>query len=174
MTCSDTAANVYATNIQAAHPAETVITGICSAHNVNALGAGGTITVSFGGASVVADASATEFSGLVPAGTVDELASGTGTNTAAPATAFTGVTAQASELLVGAIGTGPNPLTFTAGTNGTANTCATSGTPGLTRVLPGSVSAASTSSLNFVSSRPRVAIRPPGLSTPLITGQPCW
>src|SRR5215204_5877617 len=128
VTCSDAAGNTYATSLSAANPQEAVITVICFSHNVNALPAGSNITVSFGAIIFDADVSASEFSGLAPTSTLDQQATGTGLSTALT-TAPSGVTAQASELLVGAIGTGRVGNNFTPGTNGTANTCASTGTP---------------------------------------------
>jgi hypothetical protein len=135
VTCSDAAGNAYTTHVQAAHGSENVIVGICSAHNIATLNAGQNITVTFSGNVTDVDVSAAAFSGLVSPGTVDLVAGNTGTSTA-PTTLPAGPSAQASELLVGAIGTGRIGVAFAPGTNGTANTCATSGTPSYTPLQP--------------------------------------
>ncbi|HUX85812.1 MAG TPA: hypothetical protein VMW65_02320, partial [Chloroflexota bacterium] len=83
-----------------------------------------------------ASASASEFSGLAATNTLDQTATGTG-NTSSLISATAPTTAQASELLVGAFGISQNGGdTLTPGSNGTANNCATSGSPTYTLLTP--------------------------------------
>ncbi|HEY7067437.1 MAG TPA: hypothetical protein VII06_38630 [Chloroflexota bacterium] len=137
VTCSDGAGNAYTTSISATRATEEVITVICFAQVANPLALAAPITINFGGAAVASpDASATAFTGLT--GTVDQQVTDNNISQT-PATLPSGVTTQANELLMGAIGTGGINNVFTPGTNNTANNCATSGTPTYT-ALPSSAS----------------------------------
>src|SRR3954469_15271151 len=73
-------------------------------------------------------ASATEFSGLAPTNTRDQISSLTG-NTMAMTSGTAPATTQAEELLLGAFGTQGDGDMFTAGTNGTLVNCATTVNP---------------------------------------------
>src|SRR6266581_4085420 len=123
---TDSAGNTYAVNIQGAK-AGIVRTVILSAHNVQALVSGNTITVTHPSLPGTAKRglSADEFSGLAKAGSFDQ--SQTGFNSRAATTAAdsgaTATTTQAAELLMGAIGDdGPLNDGFTAGDDGQGGT----------------------------------------------------
>src|SRR5438034_868121 len=118
---TDSAGNTYSVNASGAR-AGTVRTVILSAHNVNALASGSTITVTFPSTSNRRAVTADEFSGLAKSGTFDQSRTGNGSSTA-PDSGFTATTAQAAELLLGAIGVaGSASDTFTAGNDGHGGT----------------------------------------------------
>src|SRR5213593_1963959 len=118
---TDSAGNSYSVNASGAR-AGTVRTVVLSAHNVNALASGNTITVTFPSTSNRRAVTADEFSGLAKTGTFDQSHTGNGSNTA-PDSGFTATTAQAAELLLGAIGVaGSASDTFTAGNDGHGGT----------------------------------------------------
>src|SRR5437016_1118140 len=118
---TDSAGNSYGVNASGAR-AGTVRTVILSAHNVNALASGSTITVTFPSTSNRRAVTADEFSGLAKTGTFDQSHTGNGSSTA-PDSGFTATTAQAAELLLGAIGVaGSASDTFTAGNDGHGGT----------------------------------------------------
>src|SRR5947208_1688132 len=118
---TDSAGNSYGVNASGAR-AGTVRTVILSAHNVNALASGSTITVTFPSTSNRRAVTADEFSGLAKSGTFDQSHTGNGSSTA-PDSGFTATTAQAAELLLGAIGVaGSASDTFTAGNDGHGGT----------------------------------------------------
>src|SRR5881396_3495704 len=84
--------------------------------------AGNTITVTFPSTSNRRAVTADEFSGLAKSGTFDQGHTGNGSSTA-PDSGFTATTAQAAELLLGAIGVaGAASDTFTAGNDGHGGT----------------------------------------------------
>src|SRR5205809_4900063 len=118
---TDSAGNSYGVNASGAR-AGTVRTVVLSAHNVNALASGNTITVTFPSTSNRRAVTADEFSGLAKSGTFDQSHTGNGSSTA-PDSGFTATTAQAAELLLGAIGVaGSASDTFTAGNDGHGGT----------------------------------------------------
>src|SRR5437773_9096337 len=118
---TDSAGNSYGVNASGAR-AGTVRTVVLSAHNVNALASGNTITVTFPSTSNRRAVTADEFSGLAKTGTFDQSHTGNGSSTA-PDSGFTATTAQAAELLLGAIGVaGSASDTFTAGNDGHGGT----------------------------------------------------
>src|SRR5947208_1236134 len=118
---TDSAGNSYSVNASGAR-AGTVRTVILSAHNVNALASGNTITVTFPSTSNRRAVTADEFSGLAKSGTFDQSHTGNGSSTA-PDSGFTATTAQGAELLLGAIGVaGAGSDTFTAGNDGHGGT----------------------------------------------------
>src|SRR5882724_6754065 len=119
----DSAGNMYAVDIQGAK-AGSVRTVILSAHNVQALVSGNTITLSHPSLPGTAKRglSADEFSGLAKTGTFDQSQTGNSSGTAADSGA-TATTAQAAELLIGAIGDdGALNDGFTAGDDGQGGT----------------------------------------------------
>ena len=123
---TDSAGNTYAVNIQGAK-AGIVRTVILSAHNVQALVSGNTITVTHPSLPGTAKRglSADEFSGLAKTGTFDQSQTGfnSGAATTAADSGATATTTQAAELLMGAIGDdGPLNDGFTAGDNGQGGT----------------------------------------------------
>src|SRR5437762_2539086 len=118
---TDSAGNSYGVNASGAR-AGTVRTVVLSAHNVNALASGNTITVTFPSTSNRRAVTADEFSGLAKTGTFDQSHTGNGSSTA-PDSGFTATTAQAAELLLGTIGVaGGASDTFTAGNDGHGGT----------------------------------------------------
>src|SRR5213595_444357 len=118
---TDSTGNSYSVSASGAR-AGTVRTVVLSAHNVNALASGNTITVTFPSTSNRRAVTADEFSGLAKTGTVDQSHTGNGSSTA-PDSGFTATTAQAAELLLGAIGVaGSASDTFTAGNDGHGGT----------------------------------------------------
>jgi hypothetical protein len=129
--CSDSAGNVYSVDVTNSQGVGDV-TVICSAHAIaNQFPLGGTITVSWSGTApngqlFLANAwFVTGLAGSPPDQTVSAAGTGSSASSGASAT-----TAQANELLFGAIlDTGSTVATsgFTPGTNGTASTCATTG-----------------------------------------------
>ncbi len=118
VSCTDSASNSYAVDRDQINGSGTsgVRTVVLSAHNLNALVSGNTITCTH--PSVAARAlSASEFSGLAVSATKDQATSATGQSTS-PSSGTTGMTTQANELLIGAIGVeGPNGDSFTPGAN---------------------------------------------------------
>src|SRR5438874_8979318 len=101
---TDSAGNTYSQNASGAR-AGTVRTVILSAHNVNALASGNTITVTFPAtASSRSAVTADEFSGLAKTGTFDQGHTGNGSSATQPDSGFTATTAQAPALLLGAVG----------------------------------------------------------------------
>jgi len=108
---TDGAGNTYELAVQIANDATGaaagVITHIYAAYNVAALASGGTITINH--TSVTArSAVVSAFRGLASSSVVDQTKTATG-SAAAVSTGATGTTAQADELLIGAIGLeGPN------------------------------------------------------------------
>src|SRR5438093_2319598 len=118
---TDSASNGYSMDIQGARSGS-VRTVILSAHNVNALAAGSTITVTFPSTTVRRVLTANEFSGLAKSGTLEKTSTGNGSSTT-PDSGFTATTTQAAELLFGAIGVaGANADSFTAGDDGHGGT----------------------------------------------------
>jgi hypothetical protein len=111
VTCTDGVGNTYSADASATN-GSTLRTVIFAAHNVTALAAGQTITVTH--PSVTARAMvAAEFTGLVATATLDRTATASGSSTAANS-GNTAVTTLANELLIGAIGVeGPSGDTFT-------------------------------------------------------------
>src|SRR2546422_4180209 len=128
---TDSAPNGYSVDIQGARSGS-VRTVILSAHNVNALAAGNTITVTFPSTTSRRVLTADEFSGLAKSGTLDKTSTGNGSSTT-PDSGFTATTTQVAELLLGAVGVaGAASDTFTASDDGhfgtyTARTRANSG-----------------------------------------------
>src|SRR5437762_8021814 len=98
---TDSVSNTYSVDIQGANTGK-ARTVILSAHNVKALVSGNTITVTYPLTSAKRVLSANEFSGLAKTGTLDQTSINSGTGTTADSLA-TAITAQAAELLVGAI-----------------------------------------------------------------------
>src|SRR2546428_4884980 len=97
-------------------------TVILSAHNVSALAAANTITVTFPSTTSRRVLTADEFSGLAKSGTLDKTSTGNGSGTT-PDSGFTVTTTQAAELLLGAIGVaGAAGDTFTASDDGHGGT----------------------------------------------------
>jgi len=84
---TDSAGNSYGVNASGAR-AGTVRTVVLSAHNVNALASGNTITVTFPSTSNRRAVTADEFSGLAKTGTFDQSHTGNGSSTA-PDSGFT-------------------------------------------------------------------------------------
>ena len=118
--CSDSQGNSYTVDIEEYYSGSGHYTVVCSSHNVTALTAADTITVSFSSGTYGVAATAHEFSGLASASTVDQTASANG-NSSTPASGSTAVTTQADELLIGAIGvSGPPTDIFTPGSGYTA------------------------------------------------------
>src|SRR5436309_760918 len=118
---TDSTGNSYSVNASGAR-AGTVRTVVLSAHNVKALASGNTITVTFPSTSNRRAVTADEFSGLAKTGTLDQSLTGNASSTA-PDSGFTATTAQAAELLLGAIGVaGSASDTFTAGNDGHGGT----------------------------------------------------
>src|SRR5207249_1354442 len=114
---TDSAGNSYSVNASGAR-AGTVRTVVLSAHNANALASASTITVTFPSTSNKRAVSADEFSGLAKTATFDQSHTGNASSPA-PDSGFTATTAQAAELLLGAIGVaGAASDTFTAGNDG--------------------------------------------------------
>jgi len=116
VSCGDTRGNGYTANLDVSNGSGNsgVRIVVLSAHNVNALSSGQTISCAH--PSVAARAlAANEFFGLAATSTLDAVASSTG-NSKSPSSGNTSSTIQASELLIGAIGVeGPASETFTAG-----------------------------------------------------------
>jgi hypothetical protein len=129
--CADSAGNTYTVAVSNSSGVG-YFTATCSAHATTQLPLGGTITVSWSGTApngqtFVADA--WSVTGLA-ASPLDQTASaaGTGPSTSSGSAA---TTAQANELLFGAVldtGSTVAGSGFTPAGNGTANTCATTGT----------------------------------------------
>ena len=119
---TDSAGNTYSQNASGAR-AGTVRTVILSAHNVNALASGNTITVTFPtAASTKFAVTADEFLGLAKTSTFDQSHTGNGSGTI-PDSGLTATTAQPAELLLGAIGVaGAASDTFTASDDGHGGT----------------------------------------------------
>jgi hypothetical protein len=118
VSCTDSASNSYAVDQSIANGSGTsgVRTVILSAHNVNALASGSTITCTHPSlaARVI---SVSEFSGLSASSAKDQATGATGSGTS-PSSGNTATTTQAVELLFGAIGVeGPSGDTFTPGAN---------------------------------------------------------
>src|SRR5438552_612956 len=120
---TDSASNGYSVDIQGVKTGTgSVRTVILSAHNVSALAAGNTITVTFPSTTSRRVLTADEFSGLAKSGTLDKTSSA-GSSGTTPDSGFTATTTQAAELLLGAIGVaGANSDTFTAGDDGHGGT----------------------------------------------------
>jgi len=115
-TCSDNKSNSYTTDITESYGAAGLYTAICSSHNVTALTAGDTITVTISNIYGGMAATAHEFSGLASSSPLDQTASASGINTTTPSSGNTTVTIQGNELLIGAIGTNGLPADiFTPG-----------------------------------------------------------
>src|SRR5438128_277183 len=118
---TDSAGNSYSVNASGAR-AGTVRTVVLSAHNATALASASTTTVTFPSTSNRRAVTADEFSGLAKSGTFDQSHTGNGSSTT-PDSGFTATTAQAAELLLGAVGVaGTASDTFTAGNNGHGGT----------------------------------------------------
>ncbi|MBM2802689.1 MAG: hypothetical protein HW419_582 [Deltaproteobacteria bacterium] len=118
VSCADTASNSYGVDRDVVNGSGTsgVRTVILSADNVIALASGNTITCTH--PSVAARAvSANEFSGLAVSAARDQTAGAIGSSMA-PSSGSTPTTAQAVELLIGAIGVeGKSNETFTPGSS---------------------------------------------------------
>ncbi len=113
--CSDSQGNSYTVDREEYYSGSALYTVICSSHNVTALTATDTITVSFSSGTYGVAATVHEFSGLASSSTVDQTASANGSSST-PASGTTAVTTQADELLIGAIGvSGPPSDSFTPG-----------------------------------------------------------
>ncbi len=118
---TDSAGNTYTADI-AGRRSGSVGTVILSAHNVNALVAGNTITVTHPSTSARRVLTADDFSGLAKTGTLDKSSTGNGSSTT-PDSGFTATTTQAAELLLGAVGVaGAASDTFTASDDGHGGT----------------------------------------------------
>lgn len=113
----------------------THLSEVWSAHSVNALVSGNTITITYNINPPSRAASANEFSGLASSSTLDKSAGTFGSGTAA-ASPLTATTSQADELVVGAIGVeGPSGDTFTLGSGFSSSTrSGTSGGSAVTNV----------------------------------------
>ncbi|MBX3025899.1 VWA domain-containing protein [bacterium] len=113
VSATDSANNTYSADATVTN-ADGVRTVILAAHNVAALAAGNTITVSH--PSVTARAlAANEFSGILAPSPLDKVKTQTGTGTV-PSSGLSATTTQAYELVIGAIGVeGPSGDSFTAG-----------------------------------------------------------
>ncbi len=119
-TCSDTKGNSYTTDVSEFYSGAGLYTIICSSHNVTALSTSDTINVSFTSGTYGVAATAHEFSGLAPSLALDQTAKANGSSTT-PSSGNTATTAQADELLVGAIGVSGLPTdAFTPGGGYTA------------------------------------------------------
>jgi prepilin-type N-terminal cleavage/methylation domain-containing protein len=114
---ADTKSNSYSKDADVLN-SNGVRTLVFSAPVTTALVAGNTITVTYP-ATVSKAVSIYSVSGLVSASRVDKTSTGTGTN-AAPSSGNTLATTQASELLIGAIGSESYNTTFGVGTGYTA------------------------------------------------------
>jgi hypothetical protein len=126
LSATDSAGNAYAVNADVTN-SNRIRTVIFSAHNVTALPAGAFITVIHPLVTARAFA-ATEFSGLATTSTLDRTSAATGQGTSA-SSGTTAATAQADELLIGAIGVeGASSETFAPG--GSFSSLASSGTSG--------------------------------------------
>ena len=101
VSATDTAGNTYAVDADASNAAAVRVL-ILSAHNVNALVSGDTITVSWSVAVTVKSVTAVAYSGLATTSTRDKTSTGTGTGTA-PSSGATATTTAANELVVGAV-----------------------------------------------------------------------
>lgn len=133
VTCADSAGNTYHTDVSESLGVND-LTAICSAPALaNQLPSGGTITVSWTGTAPNGQiylASAWSVTGLASS-PLDQTAFAAGTGSSA-SSGTTATTAQANELLFGAIedtGSGVSGAGFTPGSNGTSSTCATTGSP---------------------------------------------
>src|SRR3989344_3901464 len=132
---ADTAGNAYTMDVartnnifQIGCSSGTIVSEIWSAHNINALSAGNTITITFPVSITAKAAVASNFTGLTTTATLDRIAHDcgpvtqptspegcSGTNTDANSS-NTLTTSQAYEFVIGAIGTeGPIGQTFTKG-----------------------------------------------------------
>ena len=130
--CSDSAGHTYTTDKSQASPV--ALTSICATHQISAtLSAGATLTVTWTGGAFPLNQRARAFAVTGLASTpLDQTASATGTS-GSPSSGATPTTTRADELLVGAINDDDSVnvagASFSPGSNGTANTCATSGSP---------------------------------------------
>ena len=131
--CSDSASHTYNTDAsQFNSNAAFGLTTICSTHGLTSqLSSGATITVTWSGgsASWTQDIQVFLVTGLAGA-PLDKTAANLGTS-ASPSSGTTAATAQANELLFGAIlngGRSASGAGFSPGSNGTANPCASTGT----------------------------------------------
>jgi len=132
---NDTAGNVYTRDSSNSNGNGPIVNGcyndpatiavnVWSVHNINALSAGNTITITFNGSIVAKAAVAANFTGLATTGTYDKswgrcgpssIPNCTGTSNTAADTGNTPTTTQAHELLIGVIGVeGPSGDTFTS------------------------------------------------------------
>jgi hypothetical protein len=129
--CADSAGNTYMVAVTNSSGVG-YFSAICSAQVVNQLPSGGTITVSWSGVAPNGQtylADAWSVTGLA-ASPLDQVASAAGTGASASSVA-TATTAQANELLFGAVldtGSTASNSHFTPAGNGTSNTCASTGT----------------------------------------------
>jgi uncharacterized repeat protein (TIGR01451 family) len=133
-TCTDSAGHAYTTDVSQVGVAPNFyLSSICSTHRIAAvLPAGSTLTITWtgGGIPPIARGQAFAVTGLA-ATPIDKTASATGTSTT-PSSGATTTTTQADELLVGLIFDSSSNVAgagFVAGTNGTTNNCATTGSP---------------------------------------------
>ena len=134
--CSDSAGNSYTTDVS--YNDTLALVALCFSHAIGAqLDAGATITVNWTGGTILpvgggwADRMhAYSVSGLASVAP-DRTAMTNGLGTT-PSSGATANTTQTNELILGVImedGTAVPGDTFTAGTNGTTNNCAATGTP---------------------------------------------
>ena len=107
-TITDTAGNTYV-NDSTADNTNNVRTEVWSSHDIVALAAGNTITITWNVAADAKAAIAANFTGLVPTSTEDFSQTNTGTDTSPQVNNTTQNTAQADELIIGGYGgEGPN------------------------------------------------------------------
>ncbi|HMH53673.1 MAG TPA: hypothetical protein VK548_25800 [Candidatus Acidoferrum sp.] len=129
-TCTDSAGNTYTTDVTQAN---SFLSAICATHRIaTALPSGSILTVTWTapGFPLAGRARAFAVTGLASA-PLDRTMAAAGISTS-PSSGATAVTTQAEELLVGLINDLSHNVAgagFSAGTNGTVNNCATSGSP---------------------------------------------
>lgn len=131
--CSDSGGNVYHTDVSVSSTGNATFTLICSTPALaSQLASGSTITVTWTGElpPQTYRVAAWSVTGLASS-PLDQTASATNTNNS-PSSGTAAATSQANELLFGAISDGSNDTVaaagFSAGTNATANICASTGT----------------------------------------------
>ena len=114
LSASDSAGNIYSLDVAATNTGD-VRTAILSAHDVNALAAGGTITVTHPNTDA-RGLSAFQFSGISP--TAPRDATGTGQGTSSSPSTSAASTTQSDELVFGSISAGTGSFTPGAGFTG--------------------------------------------------------
>jgi len=104
VSATDTAGNTYTVDADVTNPSQTRIV-VLSAHKVDALASGNTITVTHPSTNR-RNLVAAEYSGLAAPSNVDQTSSNTGTmnSSNAPTSGLTATTTQADQLLIGAFG----------------------------------------------------------------------